>query len=229
MTETINHLYESLDAFWSLYIILFSVGYIISRVRTLGFKKVFAFLLPTGFILDPYRYQLEDHPILIPCIMCFLLGLLISTFKEYGFLNISFSLPNLSIPSFSTPKRNPKKAHESSDDHSNSFGYSEPNNRAYQEKRQAEREERIRQAREGTSRERQDQVQEEGSQLDTRTPMEILGLSEGYTEQELKRMHRLLRSRYHPRGYEHMPEDVKEAMKREFQAVEMAYTKLNEN
>ncbi len=220
MTETIDHLYQSLDAFWALYIILFSTGYIISQVRTLGFKKIFAFLLPTGFILDPYRYQLENHPILIPCIMCFLLGLCISIFKEYGFMSMRFSLPNFSLPHFYIPKRKSKQAQESSGDHSDSFGYSESNNRADQERRQKEREERFRQSRGGSSRD------QEEDQADTRTPLDVMGLKEGYSKEELKKRHRKLSDKYHPDKNQHMSEAVREEMEEELVKVNLAYEKL---
>lgn len=73
--------------------------------------------------------------------------------------------------------------------------------------------------RESFKRSRPDPVKPRGS-------LEILGLSQGYTQDELKERYRKLASQYHPDKYQNMSDTVKQEMNAEFVAVKQAYEKL---
>lgn len=59
-----------------------------------------------------------------------------------------------------------------------------------------------------------------------RNSLEILGLSAGYSQDELKERYRKLASQYHPDKYQNMSDTVKQEMNAEFVAVKQAYEKL---
>lgn len=62
----------------------------------------------------------------------------------------------------------------------------------------------------------------------SRSSLEILGLSAGYTQKKLKERYVKLRSQYHPDKFNNMSDAVKKEMKAEFIAVQQAYELLKQ-
>lgn len=90
-----------------------------------------------------------------------------------------------------------------------------------QQRRQEERKERFKRSRASDS---------PGTKAppQSRSSLEILGLSAGYTQEMLKERYMKLRSQYHPDKFNNMSDAVKKEMKAEFIAVKQAYELLKQ-
>lgn len=99
-----------------------------------------------------------------------------------------------------------------------------------QQEQQQKETERTRREREAEA-ERQRQRQQEKpttspQEADTRTPLEVLGLVSGWTQDDLKTAYRKESQRLHPDKWINKPKAIRDEMEKEFKRVQEAYKKL---
>lgn len=90
--------------------------------------------------------------------------------------------------------------------------------------------EKVRQAREEAEKAKREEEQQQGSAGgDRRTPRQILGLSDTFTLEELKKAYKQAAFRYHPDKYAHMSETFQKEAQTEFVKAKNAYDVLMKN
>jgi hypothetical protein len=86
--------------------------------------------------------------------------------------------------------------------------------------------EKVRQAREEAERKKREEEQQNTTGGDQRTPRQILGLSDTFTLEELKKAYKQAAFRYHPDKYAHMSETFQKEAQAEFVKAKNAYDVL---
>lgn len=94
------------------------------------------------------------------------------------------------------------------------------------ENHSSEKQEYTRHSQQKTYREKQDKIHKSAPVSDTRTNLEILGLSPGFTQEELKKAFKRESSRSHPDKWTGKPTHIQKAMEEEQKLVNKAYDEL---
>ena len=222
-----------------LVLVSFGTGHIILKARfgiiTLSLLAVFFFLIYTQFQSDQTK---------LIAVTSFVVGMIYAkNVFHFGFVDdLLYRLKELfSLKKFF--KRKPKQSnysqHQSNQRNAQQQWQAEQARReqdaryqrqqnSYQSEPKAEKKKKPPPQQEQTKKEyhqrhKKESIEENKPKADTRSNSEILGLSPGFTQEELKKAYRRERARCHPDKWVGKPEHIQKAMEEEQKLVNRAY------